>query len=143
MPNIINTQTNRKEIEIQRDGEKVGSIYFDPSDVSIIKRLREAQAKLSKLDTGDKLTAGKDIDKMLEKADEIDKELRDAIDYAFDYPCSDIVFGAGYSFTTHKGVSAVEQFLSGAIGIVQKEMNAEAKAALKRQDKYLAKYKNE
>jgi len=90
-----------------------------------------------------KLTAGNDIDKMLEEADKIDKELRDAIDYAFDYPCSDIVFGAGYSFTTHKGVSAVEQFLSGAIGIVQKEMNAEAKAAQKRQDKYLAKYKNE
>lgn len=139
MPNIINTQTNRKEIEIQRDGERVGFIYFDPADVSIIKRLREAQAKLSKLN----VTISKDdgLDAMLAEADKMDKELRDAVDYAFNYPCSDVVFGAGYSFTTRNGVSALEQFLSGAIDIISKEMNAEAKASQKRQDKYLAKYK--
>lgn len=139
MPNIINTQTNRKEIEIQHDGERVGFIYFDPADVSIIKRLREAQAKLSKLN----VTISKDdgIDAMLAEADKMDKELRDAVDYAFNYPCSDVVFGAGYSFTTRNGVSALEQFLSGAIDIISKEMNAEAKASQKRQDKYLAKYK--
>lgn len=139
MPNIINTKTNRKEIEIQRDGEKVGSIYFDPADVSIIKRLREAQAKLSKLDTA---VGGTDIDAMLDEADRIDKELRGAVDYAFAYPCSEVVFGAGYSFTTLKGVSALEQFLTGAIDIISKEMQAEAAASKKRQDKYLAKYKD-
>ncbi len=138
MPNIINTRTNRKEIEIQRDGEQVGFIYFDPADVSIIKRLREAQEKLSELN----VTVNKDdVDAMLEEADRVDRELREAVDYAFDYPCADIVFGAGYSFTTRNGVSALEQFLTGAIGIISKEMSAEAKASQKRQDKYLAKYK--
>lgn len=139
MSNIINTQTNRKEIEIQRDGERVGFIYFDPADISIIKRLREAQTKLAKLDVA--INKEDDIETLLAEADKIDKELRSAIDYAFGYPCSDIVFGAGYSFTTHGGVSALEQFLSGAIDIISKEMNAEAKASQKRQDKYLAKYK--
>lgn len=138
MPNVINTLTNRKEIEIQRDGEKVGSIFFDPADISIIKRLREAQTKLAKLDIA--VNKEDDIETLLAEADKIDKELRSAIDYAFDYPCSDIVFGAGYSFTTRGGVSALEQFLTGAIDIISKEMNAEAKASQKRQDKYLAKY---
>ena len=138
MPNVINTLTNRKEIEIQRDGEKVGSIFFDPADISIIKRLREAQTKLAKLDVA--VNKEDDIETLLAEADKRDKELRSAIDYAFDYPCSDIVFGAGYSFTTRGGVSALEQFLTGAIDIISKEMNAEAKASQKRQDKYLAKY---
>lgn len=140
MPNILNIKTNRKEIEIQRDGQIVGSVYFDPSDISIIKRLREAQEKLAELN----VNANKedDIDAMLAEAEKVDKELREAVDYAFDYPCSDVVFGAGYSFTSHNGVSALEQFLSGAIDYISKEMNAEARASQERQDKYLAKYKN-
>ncbi len=140
MPNILNIKTNRKEIEIQRDGQSVGSVYFDPSDISIIKRLREAQEKLAELN----VNANKedDIDAMLAEAEKVDKELREAVDYAFDYPCSDVVFGAGYSFTSHNGVSALEQFLSGAIDYISKEMNAEARASQERQDKYLAKYKN-
>lgn len=79
MPNVINTLTNRKEIEIQRDGEKVGSIFFDPADISIIKRLREAQTKLAKLDVA--VNKEDDIETLLAEADKIDKELRSAIDY--------------------------------------------------------------
>lgn len=141
MPNIINTKTNRKEIEIRRDGETVGSIYFDPADLAIIKRLREAQAKLSELDTTVAANTA-DVEAMLDEADRIDNELRSVVDYAFNYPCSDVVFGAGYSFTTRKGVSALEQFLSGALDIISKEMQAEAAASKKRQAKYLDKYKD-
>ena len=140
MPNIINTKTNRKEIEIQRDGEKVGVIYFDPADMAIIKRMREAQDKLAKITL--KTDKDADVETMLAEADRIDSELRKAVDYAFDYPCSDVVFGNGYSFTTAKGVSTLEQFLKGAIEIVAVEMKAEAAASKKRQDKYLAKYKD-
>ena len=138
MPKTINIQTNRKEIAIQRDGENVGSIYFSPSDFSIIKRLREVQKKLAdfKVFVEDK----ENLDEMLEEADRADKEFRDAIDYAFDYPCSDVVFGAGYSFTTRKGVSALEQFLEAAIDYIADEVDKEAKASQKRQDKYLSKY---
>jgi len=137
MPKTINIQTNRKEIAIQRDGVEVGSIYFSPSDFSIIKRLREVQKKLSDFKVS---IEGKDLDEMLDEADRADTELRNAIDYAFDYPCSDVVFGAGYSFTTQKGVSALEQFLEAAIEYISDEVEKEAAASQKRQDKYLAKY---
>lgn len=137
MPKTINIQTNRKEIAIQRDGEAVGSIYFSPSDFSIIKRLREAEKKLSDFKVS---IEGKDLDEMLDEADRADTELRNAIDYAFDYPCSDVVFGAGYSFTTKKGVTALEQFLEAAIEYISDEVEKEAAASQKRQDKYLAKY---
>lgn len=138
MPKTINIQTDRKEIAIQRDGEYVGSIYFSPSDVSILNRLREAQQKLEDFKINTEVA---DLDEMLDEANRADKALRDAIDYAFDYPCSDVVFGNGYSFTTRKGVSAIEQFLTGAIDYISAEMKNEAEASKKRQDKYLAKYK--
>lgn len=93
MPKTINIQTDRKEIAIQRDGEYVGSIYFSPSDVSILNRLREAQQKLEDFKVNTEVA---DLDEMLDEANRADKALRDAIDYAFDYPCSDVVFGKVY-----------------------------------------------
>lgn len=138
MANVINTNTNRQEIEITRDGESVGSIYFSPSDVGIIKRLREVREKLTELDLS--AIDNDDVDAMLDAADRIDKQLRDAVDYAFGYACSDVVFGNGYSFSTACGVSALEQFLSGALEIISEEMGREVKASQERQAKYLDKY---
>lgn len=137
MPNVINTKTNRKEIAIQRDGENVGSIYFSPSDLSILNRLREVQQKLSDFEIN---TEAADLDEMLDEANRADKALRDAIDYAFGYPCCDVVFGNGYSFTSCEGVSALEQFLTAAMDIISEEMKTEAEASKKRQEKYLARY---
>lgn len=137
MPKTINIQTDRKEIAIQRDGEYVGSIYFSPSDVSILNRLREAQQKLEDFKINTEVA---DLDEMLDEANRADKALRDAIDYAFDYPCCDVVFGNGYSFTSCEGVSALEQFLTAAMDIISEEMKTEAEASKKRQDKYLERY---
>lgn len=138
MANVINTNTNRQEIAITRNGEPVGSIYFNPSDIGIIKRLREVRERLNdfKVNTTDE----NDVDAMLAEADRVDKELRDAIDYAFGYACSDVVFGGGYSFETVNGESTVEQFLTAALDIISGEMEKEAKASRVRQAKYLDKY---
>lgn len=134
----INTDTKLKEIEITRNGNAVGSIYFAPSDISIIKRLRESKERINKIDVnfGDK----NDIDTAIAEADRIDAELRSIIDYAFDYPCSDVVFGGGYCFTPNNGVSAIEQFLTAAIEIINAELGEEAKQSQLRQEKYLGKY---
>lgn len=136
MSNSINIQSNRKEIEIVRDGKSAGCIYFDPADTAIIERLKQAQAKLESIE----IKTSEDFDEMLEQARVADKAIRDAVDFAFDYPCSDIVFGNSYAFSTKAGVSQFEQFLTGAMKIIEKEMKTEAAASQKRQDKYLAKY---
>lgn len=137
MPKTINTQTNRKEIEIIRDGEKAGSVYFSPSDTAILDRLEQVRHKL------DTETVKEDgsFEEMLAEARRVDKILRDAVDYAFASPVSDVVFGNTYAFTTSGGVSLLEQFLEGAIEIITKEMEKEANASMERQAKYLDKYK--
>lgn len=133
----IETKTNIKEIEVTRNGKAVGSIYFSPADVSILKRLRDAQSKIQEIDVS---ASGGDVDALLREADRIDGELRKIIDEAFEYPCSDVVFGGSYCFTSCNGVSALEQFLTAAIGIIEDEITAEAEASKSRQEKYLAKY---
>lgn len=137
MAHVINTNTNRQEIAITRDGEPVGNIYFSPNDIGIIKRLREVREKIAEL----KINAdANDVDAMLDEADRVDRELRDAIDYAFGYACSDVVFGGSYSFSTENGESALEQFLNAALEIISAEMSKEAEASNARQAKYLDKY---
>lgn len=135
----INIQTNRKEIEIQKDGVIVGSVFFSPGDPSIINRLNEVREKVKGI--GMNIQEDDPVEVMLAEANRVDGELRTLIDYAFDYPCSDVVFGGGFSFSTANGVSQMEQFLDGAMAIINKEMTEEAKAAEKRQAKYLSKYK--
>ena len=60
---------------------------------------------------------------------------------AFDYPCSDVVFGNSYFFTSKNGVSMLEQFIDGAMKIISDEISKESKEAEARQAKYLEKYK--
>ena len=140
MPNSINLKTNRKEIEIQRDGEVVGYIYFDPTDAAIIDRLLTAKETLDKTPVPE-ITDDEDITVTMKKLREADGALRAAVDYAFAYPCSDVVFGDGFAITSRKGVSMFEQFLDGAMDIIEQFMDEEVKASAERQAKYLDKYR--
>ncbi|MBQ0165388.1 MAG: hypothetical protein KBS75_09370 [Bacteroidales bacterium] len=133
----ISISTGKEEIEIVRDGEKVGCIYFAPGDAALISRLQEVREKASHIE----FKETEEIDDALAQADAIDNELRGLIDYAFDYPCSDIVFGNSCTFTTENGVSALEQFLNGALAIIEPTLEKEAKASQKRMSKYTNKYK--
>ena len=135
----IEVNTNRKEIEIVRDGQNVGSIFFSPSDTSIIARLSEAEKRINGLVFSDE--AKNSVEEMVAEMKRCDGVIRDSIDYAFGYPVSEVVFGDSFSYTTDNGVSAVEQFLRGAMDYIEKELGAEVKKAKARQDKYLKKYK--
>lgn len=131
----ISINTNRKEIEVERDGEVVGCVYFSPTDVSIFARLREARERLKKLEI--KKAEDASTDEMLDEMCRVDTEIREAIDYAFGYPCSAVAFGDGFSFSSTGGTSESEQFLDGAIQIIEEEMKAENAKAQGRQAKYL------
>ena len=147
----INISTNLKEIEIVRDGAKVGIIRFAPTDPALLARLRALRETAKNIH----IEPSGDIDRLLDECARIDAELRAALDKAFDQPVSDIVFGTGFSFATANGVSALEQFINGAVAIIGDELvkentavqahTAEAmKAASKseRVSKYTKKYQN-
>ena len=135
--------TNTKEIEIERNGEVVGSVYFDVTDTSIISRLRKASEELNKQyeSIKDKMDASDSPELVYQELENIDQMIRDTIDNAFQYKCSDIIFGEGFSFNSHNGVTLAEQFIRGAIKYIEEETTKEAELSAKRQAKYTQKYR--
>ena len=135
----ISVNTNRKEIEIIRDGENVGVIYFSPSDVAIIARLEEAGERINAIEM--QATAESTPEEIAAEMRRLDGIVREAVDYAFGYPVSNVVFGDSFTFSTADGVSTVEQFLDGAMGYISEALKEENGKAKARQAKYTAKYK--
>lgn len=145
----ISISTGLKEFEIVRNGEKAGVIRFNPSDPALLNRLRALRETAKDIH----IESTEDIDELLDECARIDAELRAALDKAFDQPVSDIVFGTGFSFATANGVSALEQFINGAVALIGDELvkentavqahTAEAMKAAsksKRVSKYIEKY---
>lgn len=135
----ITIETNLKEFEVVRDGAKAGVVRFDPSDPALLNRLLALRETTKDIH----VEPTEDVEKILDESARIDAELRAALDKAFDYPVSDIVFGNSACFTTSNGVSLLEQFLDGVAPIIRDALEAEGKADAARKErvtKYSAKY---
>ena len=137
----INIENNVQTIEITRNGERVGDIAFSLSDPTLLSRLRTAAKKAEQIQAESKLGSTEDLDAALNKAERIDREIRNLLDWAFGAKVSAIVFGESWCFSTSGGVTAMEQFLSGVIPYIEQAFSSEVEAAQERQDKYLAKYR--
>lgn len=135
----INLSTGKKSVEIVRDGEVAGKIYFSPGDPALLSRIQEVQKKVNDYEID--ITADMDMDTAMAKARAVDQQFRDWIDYIFDYECSDVIVGKSFSFSTNEGESLIEQFLTQILPYIEDEIKAEADKTEKRRDKYLGKYK--
>lgn len=136
----ISIDSGKKEIEIIRDGKKAGSIWFSPGDPALLGRLKDVRGKAEAIQASMRVSEADGLEAALEEAQRVDAEIRAVLDWAFDSPVSDVVFGDSYSFTTSEGVSALEQFLQGATAYISEAMEREAAEAQAHRQKYLAKY---
>lgn len=137
----LNIDTGVREIEIQRNGERVGVVKFSLSDPALLTRLRTVSKKTEEIQAKSRLSDLTDFDETLDEAQRLDKEMRDLLDWAFGAPVSDTVFGDSFCFTTSGGVTGMEQFLAGVTPYIEEAFKAEVAAAKKRQKKYLEKYR--
>lgn len=135
----INIDTGRKEISVIRDGENAGRIFFSPADPAIIARLTDMRKALEEIDFTkfDAAIQAEDSEAFSEELKQLDRRIRDQLDYAFGSPVSDTVFGSGFAFALSGGTSYAEQFVTGALKIIRDEAAKAQKAAQARQDKYL------
>lgn len=135
----ISINTGDISIPIERNGKEVGSVRFSASDPTLLLRLRELSRKTEALYKETTIDQD-DLDKALDQAEALDKKLRAMLDEAFGNPVSDIVFGDSFCFASYNGETAMEQFLSGVMPIIQNAMKTEGDAVEKRRAKYLEKY---
>lgn len=131
-----------KEFMINDDPNKI--IRFDPADFGIIERFNTAIKNIEK--ARQELTSDIEIDS---KGDPIDglessaeavakvrKLINEQVDYIFDSPVSEMVFGNRSPLALYKGVPLFERFILAAQEVIEKEIKEEMKASQKRVEKY-------
>jgi hypothetical protein len=130
-----------KEFSINGDTSKV--IRFNPSDMSIIERIKTAYEEITKATTLDKdieLKAdGTPIEELGKAADivkGINDTIKNQIDYIFNSPISDMAFGKQSPLSMVGGQPLYAGFLNAIIPIVEKEVKAQQKASQARINKY-------
>ena len=133
--NNINFDTHLKTFTLNNDPNKV--IQINTADLGIIERLEKAQKKLEKLqkDAENKqnlITDGLQYSIL----GEIDKEMREQINYIFGSDVSTPAFGTAYCFSPCNGSPMFENFLNALIPEIEKDITAESKKVQANISKY-------
>ena len=135
--NNINFEDGYKEFIINNDPER--TIRFNPSDIAIVERFREASEALEKLiaesgETEKNVEKKEDTVKAIEK---LDAAIREQIDYIFNQPVSETVFGKQSPMSPVGGKMLFERFLEATLPVITSYINDEKKASAERIGKYV------
>lgn len=133
----INIDTGLVSLTINGDKNKV--ISFNPSDFSIITRINQAykdiekfQSEIKNIETD---TSKDDTAAITEASSQIEKLnnlVREKIDYIFNSPVSDVVFGNTSPLALVKGIPLYERFLTAVMPVIKNAIEEEKKSAEKR-----------
>jgi hypothetical protein len=131
-----------KEFSINNDPNRV--IRFNPSDFGIIDRINSAYTEIEKstnIDTDVALkndgTAKDDLERAATIVQQVSNTIKGQIDYIFNSPVSDIVFGKQSPLSLVGGMPLYEQFLNVVIPVIKKDVQKEQESSRKRVNKYV------
>lgn len=141
--NVINidlSSTSKKKVIFDNDEDR--AVYLDLADMSITTRLSAVEPKLNEL--SEKFGKVKDgessMSEISETLSEIDKEMRDLIDYLFDAPVSAVAAPSGSMFDMFNGEFRCSIIMSALLeqytANVEKETAILDKQMRKHTDKY-------
>lgn len=135
MQKSIVISTERERFTINGDQNKY--IEFNPSDPNIVTRFEEASKTIKKAQTQfENITESNVLDAIRA----LDNLIRQQIDYIFDYPVSEVVFGNTSSFSTCNGIPYYERFLNAIMPIIENAVKKEGQKSKARISKYTEKY---
>lgn len=135
-----------KEFTINNDPNKV--IRFNPSDFGIIERINNAYKEIEDVQNSvDDIELNNDgspvdfLNNAAETVSRVSNIIKKEIDYIFDSPVSEVVFGNQSPLSMVKGAPFYERFLNAVVPIIEKEVKAEQTASQKRISKYTSQVK--
>lgn len=141
--------THKKEFSIDGDGNRI--IALDTSDMNIIIRLEEVYPSIRELavDAQNRLAAvpeakdDEDLSPLNDITDilkDIDRRMREKIDYIFDSKISDVCVPNGNMFDPVNGEFRFEHIIDVLTGLYASDISAGFKAMQDRVKKHTAKY---
>ena len=132
----INFDDGYKEFSINNDPER--TIRFNPSDVAIVERLHKASEALEKLVTENAELSAETSEDAAKAIERLDTAIKEQVDYIFNQPVSNKVFGNQSPMAPVGGKMLFERFLEAATPVIMSYVKAERKASEKRIGKYVS-----
>lgn len=130
-----------KKQRFRINGEPGAIIELDLSDMNIVNRLKKGMEQLqSEVEKIKSLDAEVNEDNFQEILDEIDSQMRKAIDFIFDYPVSDVCAKGGTMYDVKDGKLRYEIILDGLTKLYEDNIHNEYKKFQSRIQKHTSKY---
>lgn len=134
----IKLATGIKTYEIENEnGEILGVIKFNPSDVNLYKRVEQFEKDAQEIEAElNKCVENNDEDTLKTAMVEADAKFKQSIDDMLGNGTSEVVFGKQNVFNTLDGVTFLERFLIAIIPIIKADIEASSKAKEQKISKY-------
>ena len=142
-----------QKTKIRINGDQSRFIELNLSDMNIVKRLETAYENLQKLaeevatlsdkfdiDVDDTENAEKAMKQLSEALTELDRKMRDEIDYLFDSKVSDVCVPSGTMYDPHNGMFMFEHIISALASYYTTNFQEEFEAMRNNVDKHTKKY---
>lgn len=131
--------TKKKQFRI--DGDDTRIIELNTSDINILSRLQDSYSKLDALGTkAMSIPDDSSIEDTVAILAEVDKEMRELVNYIFDSDISDVCAPDGSMFDMFNGEFRFEHIISTLIGLYEKNIDNEYKLMAKKIKKHTDKY---
>lgn len=131
----LNFDTGVRTFTINNDPNRV--IQINTTDLGILERLEKAQKNLENLQKEAEIKQASNTDGLQYSIlGEIDKAIREQINYIFGSDVSTPAFGTAYCFSTCNGSPIFENFLNALIPEIEKDVTAESKKTQANISKY-------
>lgn len=134
----IKLATGIKTYEIENEnGEILGVIKFNPSDVNLYKRVEQFEKDAQEIEAElNECVENDDEDTLKAAMVKADAKFKQSIDDMLGNGTSEIVFGKQNVFNTLDGVTFLERFLIAIIPIIKADIEASSKAKEQKISKY-------
>ena len=148
-PDIIDIDLSpirKKRFRIDQDNNKI--LELNTSDFNIVTRLQETYPKLSELvqqaltdvDIKDDMTQDEVLDVTATVSKNIDKQMREALDYIFDAPVSVVCAPSGTMIDLFNGQFRYEYIIEKLAALYENNMSDEYKKIQARMKQHTSKY---
>lgn len=145
---IIDIELDNPKRKYRINGDNNSIIELNPSDVGIVTRLKEVYKKLdahakkagSLLADKEEQTTEESITQISNALIELDKDMRDLVDYLFDSPVSAVVAKDQNMYNIYNGQFWYEHIIEVLSGLYENNFSDEFKKMSERVKKHTDKY---
>lgn len=130
--------TKKKQFRIDGDDNRI--IELNTSDMTIIERLNEVYPKLESLSARTAELSDDDVEGGIKALKDIDKEMRELLDYTFDSPISSVCAPDGSMYDLFNGEFRFEHIITVLLNLYEDNISKEFNNMEKRINKHTAKY---